>query len=359
MSDRIDPLIRTETSPARINRRAAPSPPRGGATAGDVASGMSMDIAARDAMTDPIPAGSRWRPYYRTELGRAFAGDALAFLRDLPDSSLKLVVTSPPYPLSNPLEYGNVPISEYIAWFMPFATEIQRVLRADGSFVLELGGVWNQGRPTRAVYQFELLIALVNEGFHLAQEFYWFNPTRLPRSVRWITKGRVRVKDSVNTLWWLSKTPHPDADNRRVLVPYSAITRKRLADPHARWPYSRGWHSSQKPMRSFGGSIPHNLLRCATATNDRAYSQACRVHGHRVHPARFPRVVPEFFIKFLTVPGELVYDPFAGSNVTGSVAEELGRRWLATELRTDYLDASKLRFQIGMDLAAPLAQGVD
>ena len=118
--------------------------------------------------------------------------------------------------------YGNVNKDRYVEWFLPFAREIRRVLTDDGSFVLNIGGSYNQGTPTRSIYHFKLLIALVEEiGLHLAQECFWYNPAKMPVPAEWVTVRRIRVRDSVEYVWWLSKTPYPKASNLNVLKEYS------------------------------------------------------------------------------------------------------------------------------------------
>src|ERR1700722_13757254 len=162
------------------------------------------------------------KPLHATALAAAYVGDARLLLRELPDTSVNLVVTSPPFALHFKKEYGNKDQSDYIPWFLEFAREVKRVLVEDGSFVIDLGGAYERGRPTRSLYHFKLLISLVeNLGFFLAQELYWYNPGKMPAPAEWVTVRRIRIKDSVNCLWWLSKTPNPKADNRRILVPYS------------------------------------------------------------------------------------------------------------------------------------------
>ena len=105
---------------------------------------------------------------YETKLGRACVADALGFMPTLPDVSVNLIMTSPPYALHFKKEYGNRDKHAYVDWFLPFAAEIFRVLAKDGSFVLNIGGSYNKGLPTRSLYHFELLIALVRQtGFHL------------------------------------------------------------------------------------------------------------------------------------------------------------------------------------------------
>src|SRR5205807_7147055 len=110
-------------------------------------------------------------PAYTTRWGRAYRADALDILRQLPTNSVALVLTSPPFALRRQKAYGNVPASAYVEWFWPFAQEIHRVLRPDGSFVLELGSAWNPGSGTRSLYQYELLLRL-SQLFYLAQDFY-------------------------------------------------------------------------------------------------------------------------------------------------------------------------------------------
>src|SRR5208337_3770121 len=99
-------------------------------------------------------------PYYKTTYGKAFCGDTLNLIKNIPDNSIDLIVTSPPYGLRKKKEYGNADPEAYVRWFLPFATEFHRVLKPTGSFVLNIGGGWEKGKPVRSLYQFELLIEL-------------------------------------------------------------------------------------------------------------------------------------------------------------------------------------------------------
>ncbi len=120
-------------------------------------------------------------PYEDADFGGTYLGDARDVLRLVPDGSVNLVLTSPPFALTRKKEYGNEDADRYVEWFMPFAREFHRVLRDDGSFVVDLGGAYLPGAPVRSIYQFELLVRLHHElGFHLAQDFYHYNPSRLP-----------------------------------------------------------------------------------------------------------------------------------------------------------------------------------
>lgn len=288
-------------------------------------------------------AKGRITPVYTTRLGRAYQGDSLDVLQHVPDESIALVFTSPPFALRRQKAYGNVRADEYIAWFLPIVEQIRRVLRSDGSFVMELGGAWNRGSGTRSMFPYELLLRL-GKIFYLAQDFYWYNPSRLPTPAEWVTIRRTRVKEAVTHIWWLSKTTEPQADNRRVLVPYSKSMKRLLKDG-----YQPALRPSQHEIgphfqKDNGGAIPPNVL---TVPNTRSYDEylfRCRAAGLPIHPARFPPELPDFFVRFLTQPGDMVLDPFAGSNVTGQVAETLGRRWTSIEINADYVAGSKLRF---------------
>jgi site-specific DNA-methyltransferase (cytosine-N4-specific) len=253
-------------------------------------------------------------------------------------------MTSPPFALRRQKAYGNVSPAEYGDWLWPFAQEIHRVLRPDGSFVLDLAGAWNRGSGTRSLYQYELILRLCSI-FHLAQEFYWFNPSKLPSPAEWVTIKRTRVKDAVNMLWWLAKSPDPNADNRRVLRPYSRSMRRLLRDGVGRQLRPSQHVITVRFNCDNGGAIPPNLLAIPNTRSRDGYLRRCRDAGLPIHPARFPVAVPDFFIRFLTDTGQLVLDPFAGSNVTGLAAERLGRRWLAVEIVGDYVAGSRLRFE--------------
>lgn len=292
----------------------------------------------------------RTRQRYRTRLGAAYHGDSAELLTALPDGSIQAIITSPPFALKRKKQYGNPSADEYLDWFLSFVSEFRRVLKDDGSLVIDIGGAWMPGSPTRSIYQFELLAALVrDENLFLAEEFYWYNRAKLPGPAQWVTVERIRVKDTVNPIWWLSKTTRPKADNRRVLKPYSESMHELF-----RRGYNRGRRPSGHVVRdkfavNNGGAIPANLIEVSNTRSFDSYQIFCREHGHTIHPARFPREVPEFFVKFLTEPGDVVLDPFAGSNMTGAVAQRHGRRWLAFEKNVDYVEGSIGRFN-GDDL---------
>jgi site-specific DNA-methyltransferase (cytosine-N4-specific) len=285
---------------------------------------------------------------YVTRFGKAMCGDALDLLGGLADDSIDLVFTSPPFALQRQKAYGNKDQHEYIDWLAQFAAVVHRKLKRTGSFVLDLGGAYQKGVPARSLYNFRVPIRFCDElGFFLAEDFYWFNPAKLPSPIEWVNKRKLRAKDAVNTVWWFSKTEWPQADVTKVLAPYSARMRKLLEDPEAFYkPKVRpSGHDIAKSFgRDNGGAIPSNLLQIPNTDSNGSYLRGCKAVGTKGHPARFPEKLPEFFIKFLTNPGDLVVDIFAGSNTTGEAAELLERKWLAFDLSREYLAASAFRF---------------
>lgn len=288
---------------------------------------------------------SAFNTFHQTTLGQIVHGDSRDVLATYDGESVDLIMTSPPFGLVRKKDYGNVEASEYVDWFKSFAAEFHRVLKDNGSLVIDIGGAWNKGYPTRNLYHFKLLIMLCEEfGFHLAQDFYWWNPSKLPTPAEWVTVRRIRVKDAINTVWWLSKTPWPKAGNRRVLQPYSPSMQELLEKGYRAKKRPSGHDISSKFSVDNGAAIPPNLIAIPNTESNSFYLRYCEEKGLRPHPARYPAELPEYFVRMLTEPGDLVIDPFAGSCVTGEVCERTGRRWVCIELLQDYCEAAQGRF---------------
>lgn len=338
-------------------------------------------------------------PVYTTTHGAAYQGDSRELLEELPKNSINLVVTSPPFALQKKKEYGNKDPDDYNEWFMDFAEKVERVLTEDGSFVVDIGGGWQKGKPVRSLYHFELLTQLAGDDgpFNLAQDFYWYNPAKLPTPAQWVTIERIRVKDAVNHVWWLSKSERPNADNTKILKEYSDSQKKLMEEGYRDKKRPSGHDISDKfdDPKEDGAIRPNlwnevtdsqyppdilellnqsnvppkllsvaereglveelaevvlsdyfedNVLEFANTASNTHYLKACKELDIDPHPARFPRDLPSLFIQFLTEPDDYVLDIFAGSNMTGRVAEDMDRQWLAFEFQERYLETSKLRF---------------
>lgn len=318
-----------------------------------------------------------------TSHGAAYLGDSVELMKELPDGSVNLICTSPPFALLRQKKYGNVSAEDYINWFLPFAEQFKRILAEDGSLAIDLGGSWLKGLPYRSLYHYEFLLRLCKPedegglGFFLAQELYWYNPAKLPTPAEWVTVRRIRVKDAVNTVWWLRPSPVVDekegrVSNRRVLKPYSAAQKHLMKNGYKPKLRPSEHDISDKFGKDNKGAIPPNILddeefagrvgesvnvepemfgevpvnviaASNTSSNDR-YQRRCREENVKRHPARFPTDLPKFIIGLCTEEGDLILDPFAGSNTAGAVAQDMNRHWLAFELNADYLEGSKFRF---------------
>lgn len=280
-----------------------------------------------------------------------YLGTIEGFLASKPARDLrgkvKLIFTSPPFPLNRKKRYGNLVGTAYVKWLGGLAPRLSELLTPDGSIVIEVGNSWNPGEPTMSTLALEALLKFKKQGrLHLCQQFICHNPARLPSPAQWVTVDRIRLKDSFTHVWWFAPTIRPAASNRRVLKPYSSAMRKLLETGT----YNAGVRPSEHNVgeKSFlkdnGGAIPANVLQYSNTRAGDAYLRYCKENGLQPHPARMPGGLAEFFIRFLTNPRNLVLDPFGGSNVTGAAAEALKRRWVAVEARQDYAAGSRGRF---------------
>jgi site-specific DNA-methyltransferase (cytosine-N4-specific) len=288
---------------------------------------------------------------YKTNHGKCFQGSIENVLSDKSfqknKGKINLIFTSPPFPLNRKKKYGNYNGKEYIKWLTNITTLLKDYLTDDGSFVIEIGNSWEEHEPTMSTLPIETLLAIKNKGeFKLCQQFIWFNTAKLPSPAQWVNVERVRVKDSFTTIWWMSKTAHPKANNKNVLEEYSSSMKKLLKTKK----YNSGIRPSEHQIgeKSFlkdnGGAIPSNVLIAANTASSSEYLKGCKEKGITPHPARMPNFIADFFIRFLTDEGDLVFDPFSGSNTTGEVCESLKRKWLATEVDENYVIGSKLKF---------------
>lgn len=288
---------------------------------------------------------------YATDNGLMLHGLAEDVLRssdlDRLRGRVQLIFTSPPFPLHRKKKYGNLQGDAYVEWLATFAPLFRSLLRPRGSLVVEIGNAWEPGRPVMSTLPHRALLELLGRGdFRLCEQFVSYNSARLPGPAQWVNVERIRVKDAFTHVWWMSPTDRPKASNRRVLVPYSAAMRQLLE--------TKRYNSGTRPsghrvgkvsfLKDNRGAIPANVIVASNTTSKDAYHRSSRVSDTLRHPATMPETVAEFFIRFLTTPGDIVLDPFAGSNTTGAVAERLGRKWLAVEPIRDYLEGSRARF---------------
>lgn len=306
---------------------------------------------------------------YKTEYGKYYIGkceDVIDKLRI--KGKVQLIFTSPPFPLNNKKRYGNLSGDDYLMWFGGLAELFSSVLTPNGSIVIEMGNAWEANRPIQSLLTLNSLIAFVsnkNAGLRLCQEFICYNPARLPSPAQWVTINRIRAIDSFTHVWWMANSDYPKADNHRILRPYSKSMKKLLKTQK----YNDGKRPSQHNVSKKGfltdnkGSISHNvleleqeneienrlpfsMLRISNTKSNDYFTKTCKERNIIPHPARMPLELASFFIDFLTDEGDIILDPFGGSNTTGFCAEKAKRQWISIDDSKEYGEQSKIRFEI-------------
>ena len=308
---------------------------------------------------------------YSTEYGNYYIDQCEKKLKQMLNQKIKgkvqLIMTSPPFPLNNKKQYGNKVGDEYLAWISSLAPLFAELLTENGSIVIELGNAWEKGRPVQSLFTLKSLLSFVENpeaNLRLCQEFICYNPARLPSPAQWVTINRIRTIDSFTHVWWMSNSDYPKADNTKVLRPYSKSMQALLK----RGEYNSGKRPSEHVIseKSFlidhEGSIVHNVLEMEkmddkrelripqnslsianTKSND-YFTLKCKENNVVPHPARMPMELASFFIEFLTDEGDVVLDPFGGSNTTGFCAERLKRKWISIDADEKYGEQSIYRF---------------
>lgn len=303
-----------------------------------------------------------------TGRGVLLGGDSVSVIKNrlLPafKGKVDLILTSPPYPLNQKKKYGNEQGEAYKKWFTELAPLFSALLSPKGSIVMEIGNAWEPERPVQSLLHLESLLGFVKEAdLRLVQEFICYNPSKLPSPAQWVTVNRIRTVDSYTHIWWMAKSDFPKADNTKVLRPYS----KSMQDLLKRQTYNTGARPSEHRiskagfLKDHGGSIahnllelepidthrdprlPHNVLSFSNTNSNDYFMRTCRAKGITPHPARMHMGVADFFIAYLTHPGDLVFDPFAGSGTTPYAAEKAARKWIGCELDAGYIEQARIR----------------
>jgi site-specific DNA-methyltransferase (cytosine-N4-specific) len=317
---------------------------------------------------------------YKSKKGKLIVGDSIGLLSGELQKSLKgkvsLIITSPPFPLNSKKKYGNQKGEEYQKWFTELAPIFSNLLTEDGSLIIEIGNSWEPERPVQSLLHLECLFGLVKHpkaNLRLIQEFICYNPSKLPSPAQWVTVNRLRTVDSYTHIWWIAKNDFPKADNSNVLRPYSKSMKQLLKKQK----YNSGKRPSEHNisekgfLKNLGGSIahnffemeqldesrdvrlPHSVLSFSNTNSNDFFLNKCREKKVIPHPARMSGGLVNFFIKFLTNENDLVIDPFSGSNTTGYCAEALKRKWIAFEIKEDYIKQAIIRFS-NPELKSPL-----
>lgn len=258
-------------------------------------------------------------------------GDSAEVLKTLPDNSIDLIVTSPPYADQRKSTYGGIAPDKYVEWFLPISEQLLRVLKPSGTFVLNIKEKVVEGE--RSTYVMELILAMRKQGWLWTEEFIWHKKNSYPG------KWPNRFRDAWERLLQFNKSKKFAMYQEEVMVPmgdWAKSRLKNLSDTDKR-------RDNSKVGSGFGKNIsnwvdrekayPTNVLHLATECNNKK------------HSAAFPEELPEWFIKLFTKEGDTVLDPFAGSGTTLFVAERMGRNAIGIEIMEEYYKMVKKQLE--------------
>jgi site-specific DNA-methyltransferase (adenine-specific)/site-specific DNA-methyltransferase (cytosine-N4-specific) len=253
-----------------------------------------------------------------------FLGDSREQLKLLPDNSVDLIVTSPPYADQRKSTYGGIQPDKYVEWFLPISKELLRVLKPTGTFILNIKEKVVDGE--RSTYVLELIIAMRKQGWLWTEEFIWHKKNSYPG------KWPNRFRDSWERLLQFNKSKRFNMYQEEVMVPMGdwAKTRlKKLSDTDK-------IRDNSKVGSGFGKNISNWVNRDkAYPTNVLHLATEC---SNKNHSAAFPEELPEWFIKLFTKENDTVLDPFMGSGTTLKVAKRMKRNSIGIEIVPEYYE---------------------
>lgn len=261
-------------------------------------------------------------------------GDCKEALGELPESSVDLIITSPPYADSRKNSYGGIPPDGYVEWFMPISQELLRVLKPDGTFILNIKEKVVDGE--RHTYVLQLIIEMRKQGWLWTEEFMWHKKNSYPG------KWPNRFRDSWERLLQFNKTKRFKMYQEEVMVPMGDWADKRLKNLSS----TDKIRDTSKVGSGFGKRVanwlerdkayPTNVLHMATETQNRD------------HSAVFPDALPEWFIKLFTKEGDTVLDPFMGSGTAVRVAKRMCRSAIGIEISPQYFELAQKELAEGV-----------
>ncbi|MGZ7444258.1 DNA-methyltransferase [Paenibacillus sp. TH7-28] len=282
-------------------------------------------------------------------LNRFITGKCEEVLTLFPNECVDFVMTSPPY--ADQRFYGTeeskVPPDEFVDWFLPKAAEIKRVLKKNGSFVLNINDKVVNGK--QHIYVYELVVRMTKElGYNLVRDYIWYNPSTPPNV---FSSGRFgRTKKSHEYCFWFSKGEDWTFNLDPIRKPYSKDMQKYLdgngkGDRNYNTRPSTHNFNCEKTWEDKGGSDPGSVIEIGNTSSNDNFIKLCKERGI-AHPARFPEKLVEFFILAGTNENDIVLDPFSGSGTTAVSAHRNKRQWIGIDSNQDYCDLAYERMKI-------------
>ncbi|HLA36791.1 MAG TPA: site-specific DNA-methyltransferase [Rhodocyclaceae bacterium] len=257
-------------------------------------------------------------------------GDSREQLRLLPDNSIDLIVTSPPYADQRKSTYGGVSHNEYVDWFLPISEQLLRVLKPTGTFVLNIKEKVVEGE--RSVYVMELILEMRKQGWLWTEEFIWHKKNCYPG------KWPNRFRDAWERLLQFNKNRKFHMYQDEVMVPMGDWANSRLK----KLSETDKVRDNSKVGSGFGKNISNWLTRDkAYPTNVLHLATEC---GNKNHSAAFPEELPEWFIKLFTKEWDTVLDPFMGSGTTLTVANRMRRHSIGVDIVPEYCEMVRRKF---------------
>lgn len=283
-------------------------------------------------------------------MGQFICGECLEEMKKMPDESIDFIFTSPPY-ADQAKDYGTTSVkvkpSKFDAWFIPRAQEMFRILKPNGSFVLNISDKLDG--KYQSIFVFKLVVMLVEQvGFHLVRDYVWHNPATPPNIFSRGTMGR--TKKSHEYCLWFSKSERWTFNMDPIRKPYGERMMELFhaspkGDRKANIRPSRHAFDLSRPWKDNGGADPGSVLSISNTSSNDTFHRLCKQFGIG-HPARFPEALVEFFIKAGTNEGDVVLDPFGGSGTTAVVAHRLNRDFKIIEINPDYHDMAQKWFEV-------------
>jgi site-specific DNA-methyltransferase (cytosine-N4-specific) len=288
---------------------------------------------------------------FSTSLGVALWADCRIF-RDIHEP-IHLCLTSPPYPLKKPRNYGNTTEAAWVDFLCESLEPIVKNLVRGGSIVLNISNdIFEHKSPARSLYLERTILALHDRlGLHLMDRIPWVNRSKPPAPTYWACVQRFQLAVAWEPILWFTNDPLAvRSDNRRVLEPHTDKHKAFMKNGGDKRTVAFGDGAYKLRPGSFGretpGRIPKNIVEVGHACSDtNAVRRAAKSLGQSAHGAMFPTRLCDFFVRFLTEKNDLVVDPFGGSQKVALSAERHNRRWVTTERMYEYLQQAQALFK--------------